>query len=117
MVAPLATLAVAAGTKLAKGVVGQIAGAHKAETPAQAKARKTAQDFETMFLEQTLERLFASGGAEGPLGENGTGGEVYRSMLVKEYAGNIAKSGGVGIADQVYSEILKMQESQNVRSS
>ena len=110
MVAPLATLAVTAGAKLAKGVVGQIAGAQNAETPAQAKARKTAQDFETMFLEQTLERLFASGGAEGPLGDNGMGGEVYRSMLVKEYAGTIARSGGVGIADQVYHEILKMQE-------
>ena len=69
-----------------------------------------------MFLEQTLERLFASGGAEGPLGDNGVGGEVYRSMLVKEYAGNIAKNGGVGIADQVYREILKMQESNHAPS-
>ena len=41
------------------------------------KAKKTAQDFETMFLEQTLERVFASSGTEGPLGDNGTGGAVY----------------------------------------
>ena len=77
--------------------------------PAQAehKARKTAQDFETMFLEQTLERMFRRTATDGPLGDNGTGGEVYRSMLVKEYAGNIVKSGGVGIADQVYREIMR----------
>jgi Rod binding domain-containing protein len=111
MVAPLAGLAVSAAGKIAKGVVGQVANALEPKTPAEVKARKTAQDFESMFLEQTLDRLFASGGADGPLGDNGMGGEVYRSMLVKEYAGSIAKSGGVGIADQVYGEILKMQES------
>jgi flagellar protein FlgJ len=63
-----------------------------------------------MFLEQTLGHVFTTVGGEGPLGDAGTGGEVYRSMLVKEYAGTIAKSGGVGIADQVYREILRLQE-------
>ena len=74
------------------------------------KARQTAQEFETMFLEHTLDRMFQSDGAEGPLGDNGMGGDVYRSMLTKEYAGTIAKSGGVGIADQIYREIIKLQE-------
>jgi flagellar protein FlgJ len=74
------------------------------------KALKAAQDFEAMFLEQTLERVFSSTGTEGPLGDNGTGGAVYRSMLVKEYAGGIVKSGGVGIASQIYREMLKIQE-------
>ena len=111
MAAPLAGLALSAAGKLAAGAAGQLAKALQPGGQAEAKARKTAQDFESMFLEQTLDRLFASGGAEGPLGDNGMGGEVYRSMLVKEYAGSIARSGGVGIADQVYREILKMQES------
>ena len=116
MAAPLAGLAAGAAGKLAAGMAGQVA-ALASKNPNEAKARKTAQDFESMFLEQTLERLFASGGPEGPLGDNGMGGEVYRSMLVKEYAGNIAKSGGVGIADQVYREILKMQEGDHARRS
>jgi peptidoglycan hydrolase FlgJ len=115
MAAPLAALAVSAGAKLARGLVGQVANTLDPKAQAEAKARKTAQDFESMFLEQTLDRLFASGGPDGPLGDNGMGGEVYRSMLVKEYAGNIAKSGGVGIADQVYREILKMQEGNHAR--
>ena len=117
MPAPLAALAIGAAGKLAAGVVGQIAGALDPKAQAEAKAHKTAQDFESMFLQHTLERLFASEGTEGPLGDNGMGGEVYRSMLVKEYAGNIAKSGGVGIADQVYREILKLQESEHVSRS
>ena len=79
-------------------------------SPFASKARKAAQDFEAMFLEQTLERVFASTGTEGPLGDNGAGGAVYRSMLVKEYAGGIVKSGGVGIASQIYREMLKIQE-------
>jgi Rod binding domain-containing protein len=74
------------------------------------KARKASQAFEAMFREQTLDRVFASSEAEGPLGDNGPGSGVYRSMLVKEYAGSIVKSGGVGIADQVYREMLKLQE-------
>ncbi len=115
MAAPLAGLALGAASKLAAGAAGQLAKALQPSGHNEAKARKTAQDFESMFLEQTLERLFASGGAEGPLGDNGAGGEVYRSMLVKEYAGTIAKSGGIGIADQVYREILQFQESDHGR--
>ena len=108
MAAPLAALATGAAVKLASGVVGQVANALAPKAQAEVKARKTAEDFESMFLEQTLDRLFASGGAEGPLGDNGMGGEVYRCMLVKEYARKIARSGEVGIPDQVYLEILKM---------
>jgi flagellar protein FlgJ len=111
MVAPLVGLAASAAGKLAKGLGGQVADALDPHAAEKTKAKKTAQDFESMFLEQTFDRLFASGGAEGPMGDNGTGGEVYRSMLVKEYAGSVAKSGGVGIADQVYAEMLKLQES------
>jgi peptidoglycan hydrolase FlgJ len=74
------------------------------------KARKTARDFEAMFLEQMLERVFASTGEEGPLGENGSGGGIYRSMLVKEYAGGITKAGGLGIADSIYRELMQLQE-------
>ena len=110
MPGPLALAAASTAVELGTAALGAL-GRASAATPSRDKAKATAQDFESMFLEQTLDRLFASGGTEGPLGDNGTGGEVYRSMLVKEYAGNIAKSGGVGIADQVYREILKMQES------
>ncbi|MEL6062899.1 MULTISPECIES: rod-binding protein [unclassified Methylobacterium] len=74
-----------------------------------AKAWKTATEFESMFLESSLDRLTQSEGTDGPLGENGTGGGIYRSMLTKEYAGQIVKSGGVGIADSIFREIMKMQ--------
>jgi Rod binding domain-containing protein len=106
----------AAKTAAAKTAVGAVksatAGAPK--TAAEVKARKASTEFETMFLEQTLDRLTQSEGTDGPLGDNGTGGGVYRSMLAKEYAGQIVKSGGVGISDQVYREMMKMQEGTHV---
>ena len=112
MVAPLAMLGLSLAANVANGIAGSASKGAGAE-----KTRTTAQDFETMFLEQTLERVFASSGTEGPLGDNGTGGAVYRSMLVKEYAGGIAKSGGVGIASQIYRELLKLQEGPHARNA
>src|SRR3954447_14867635 len=105
------------GERRATGRQRNFAVRHSPFGSAKDKARKASQDFETMFLEQTLERVFASSGTEGPLGDNGTGGAVYRSMLVKEYAGGIAKAGGVGIASQIYRELLKLQEAPHARTA
>ena len=99
-----ASAAASVGTSVAWSAVDGII-----KTANKAKALKTATEFESMFLENSLDRLTQSEGTDGPLGENGTGGGVYRSMLTKEYAKQIVKSGGVGIADSVFREIMKMQ--------
>ena len=44
------------------------------------------------------------------LAEAGPGAEAYRSMMVSEYAKLVTKSGGIGLSDQIYRELLKMQE-------
>ena len=111
MPAPLAGFAVSAALGLAGGLAERLAGA--AEPPRESrdpKALKAAGEFEAMFLEQMLERVFASGGQGGPMAEAGPGAGIYQSMMVKEYAGMIARSGGVGLSDQIYGEILKLQE-------
>ena len=118
MVAPLAMMGLSAAANVANGLVETINNAlgatGTAATAASTKTKKTADDFEKMFLENSLDRLVANTGEEGPLGENGTGGSVYKSMLVKEYAGEIVKTGGVGIAGQIYRQMLQMQEKANV---
>ena len=108
MVAPLAMM----GLNLAAGAVGRVTAAvgASAKSDPRDKLKKQSDDFETVFLEQTLDRLTENGGKDGPLGEGGTGGDVYRSMLAKEYAGSIVKSGGVGISGQVYRQLLQLQE-------
>jgi flagellar protein FlgJ len=118
MVAPLAMMGLSAAANVANGVVETINKTLGATQSAAAqtadKSKKTATDFEKMFLEKSLDQLSSSSGTDGPLGENGTGGGVYRSMLMKEYAGQIVKSGGVGISDQIYGQMLKMQEAAHV---
>ncbi|WP_349370852.1 rod-binding protein [Salinarimonas sp.] len=97
----LSTRLEAARTGLARGA---------ASPEAAARARETANDFEAMMLEEMLGRVFESVGDTGFFGEAGPGAGMYRSMLVKEYAGMISERGGIGLADQVYAEILKLQE-------
>ncbi len=71
--------------------------------------RKTAQDFEATFLSQMLQPMFANLGAEKPFG-GGSGEDMWRSMQVEEYGKAIAQKGGIGIADSVFREMLKLQE-------
>ncbi|GGH26505.1 hypothetical protein GCM10007036_34350 [Alsobacter metallidurans] len=74
------------------------------------KMNKTAQDFEAMFLENAFGQMFSGLQGEGPLGGQGAGAEIYRGMLTQEYAKTVSKRGGVGIADSVYRELIRMQE-------
>ena len=73
------------------------------------EARKVAEDFEAVFLGQMLQPLFQNLGAEKPFG-GGSSEKMWRSMQVDEYGKAITKAGGIGIADAVFKEILKMQE-------
>ena len=59
-----------------------------------------------------LDRLTSGGGEEGPLGSNGTGGEVWRGMLSNQYARSLAANGGVGIAPSVMRSLIDLQASQ-----
>lgn len=73
------------------------------------KMWKTASEFESMFLENMLGHMTSGLSGEGPMGTEGAGAEVWRGMLVKEYAGHMAKAGGVGVADSVYRELIRLQ--------
>ncbi|HWM82929.1 MAG TPA: rod-binding protein [Pseudolabrys sp.] len=74
-----------------------------------AKAQTAAQDFEAVFLNSMFQQMFAGVTGDGPMGGQGAVG-VWRSFLTDEYARSFAKSGGVGIGDQVYSSLLAQQE-------
>jgi len=71
--------------------------------------RKTAQEFEASFLSQMLQPMFANLSAEKPFG-GGTGEDMWRSLQVDEYGKAIAQKGGIGLADSVFREMLKLQE-------
>lgn len=73
------------------------------------QARKAAKDFEAFVLGQFLQPMFEGLDAEEPFG-GGSAEKMWRSLEVDEYGKAIARAGGIGIADAVYGEILKMQE-------
>jgi Rod binding domain-containing protein len=74
-------------------------------------AHKAAEEFEQVFLTTYLEQMFSGVKTEAPFG-GGTGEEIFRSMLLNEYSTEMSKSGGIGLADYVYREILTLQEVQ-----
>lgn len=73
------------------------------------EARKAAQDFEAFFLSQMTGYMFAGIRSDGPFG-GGQAETIYRSLLNNEYGKAISRAGGIGIADVVQREILKLQE-------
>lgn len=75
-------------------------------------ARAAAQDFEAFFLSQVFEEMFAGIEPDSMFG-GGQGETVFRSLMLQEYGKAVAKRGGIGIADAVLNEILKLQEVQS----
>ena len=74
-----------------------------------AAARKAGQEFEAMFLGQMIAHLFDGVGDDKLFG-GGEAGKLYRSMMQEEYGKTTARAGGIGIADAVAREVLKLQE-------
>ena len=72
------------------------------------QAEDVAQDFERMFIAEMLQPMFAGLETDGPFG-GGSAQEAFRPMLIDQYAKSIAAGGGVGVADAVLKEILKLQ--------
>lgn len=71
-------------------------------------AKKAAEDFEAVFIAQMMEPMFKGIRTDGPFG-GGNGEMVFRSLMIQEVGKEIAGAGGIGIADGVYREMLKMQ--------
>ena len=71
--------------------------------------RKSAEDFEAVFLSTVISRMFESIPVDGPFG-GGHAEATYRSFLADEYGAELSRQGGVGIADAVYADLLRLQE-------
>ena len=81
-----------------------------APTPLDPKMMKAAQDFEAMAIGQMLEPMFDTvDTAKGLLG-GGAGEENFKPMLITEMAKQVEQRGGLGLANGIYAQMLKMQE-------
>ncbi|MCG8508551.1 MAG: rod-binding protein [Rhodospirillales bacterium] len=73
------------------------------------RARQLGQEFEGFFLGQMLKPMFEGIEVEEPFG-GGAAEEMWQSLQVEEMGKAFARAGGVGIADMVVQEMIKMQE-------
>ena len=75
------------------------------------KIDEAATEFESQFLSLMIENMFTGLDGEGMFG-GGHSETIYRSFMAEEYARSIAESGGIGIADSVRTELLRLQETE-----
>ena len=84
-------------------------------TPAQQRhLRQQAEDLEGVFLNILTKEMFA--GVKSSDDKNfggGFGEETWRSMQAEQLANSMAQNGGLGIADQLMSELIGLQEAAN----
>ena len=85
-----------------------LAGAPQRPQPT-ARMRETAEAFEASFLSQMLKPMFEGLSTDGPFG-GGQAEETWRGFMIDAMAKQTVRAGGIGLADQVVSEMLRMQE-------
>ncbi|GGH02694.1 MAG TPA: chemotactic signal-response protein chel [Oceanicaulis sp.] len=73
------------------------------------QARRVAEEFEAVFLAQLMEQMMGETTQSEMFG-GGPGESAFRGMLNEEYAKVMARAGGIGLADDLAREILRMQE-------
>jgi Rod binding domain-containing protein len=92
--------AAAAGAMPATGQAGAMSSA---------QIDKTSKDFESMFISQMLEPMFGDSEGDEAFG-SAESSDVYKGLLMDQYGKLMTQSGGIGVADYVKKELLKLQE-------
>lgn len=80
------------------------------------EAKETAQDFEAFFMTKMMESMFEGISTDGMFG-GGHAEKIYRSLLFNEYGKAMAKTGSIGISDDIMSTILSMQEAASAQEN
>ncbi len=86
------------------------------KTLSKEEAKEAAQDFEAFFMTKMMESMFDGISTEGMFG-GGHAEKIYRSLLLNEYGKAMAKTGSIGVSDDIMSAILKMQEAASSQPS
>lgn len=76
------------------------------------KARKAAEDFEAVFISEMLKPMFEGLSTDGMFG-GGPAEGIWRSMMIQEVGKSIAQKGGLGLANHIQAEMLRMQEAKS----
>lgn len=82
-----------------------------------AKLKKVCQDMEAVFLNMMYSEMRNSVPKSSLMGENSSGEQIMRSMLDSEMTKNMAKAGGIGLADMLYRQLSKDNASAQLKTA
>jgi hypothetical protein len=69
------------------------------------KVLEEAKQYEVILVSKMLEEAVPKGG-DSMLFGGGHGNDIYRSMMIEEYAKSMVDGGGLGLAEQIAKEIM-----------
>ena len=73
------------------------------------RARQAAEEFEAIFLSQLMKNMSTGLKADSTFG-GGFAEDLYQDVLNEKIGEQIAKTGGIGISDAIFKELIKEQE-------
>ena len=82
--------------------------AELASTKTRERIKKTAREFEAAFIGQMLGPMFEGVETSAPFG-GGPGESAFKSFLTEAIAKQMSAAGGLGLADDLQRQMLKMQ--------
>ena len=82
-------------------------------TPGYEKLRKQAIELEGMFLNTLMKEMFSSIDTSESSFGGGFAEETWRGMQAEQFGSAIAQAGGIGLADQLMGDLLRLQEASN----
>jgi flagellar protein FlgJ len=87
-------------------------------SPAQiGHVRAQAEELEGIFLNTLMKEMFASLGTDSNAMGGGFAEETWRDMQAEQMADAVSKAGGIGLADAIMGDLLRIQERAQVYNS
>jgi flagellar protein FlgJ len=72
--------------------------------------RAQAEELEGVFLNTLMKEMFASLHSDSEAMGGGFGEDTWRGMQAEQMAEAVARAGGIGLADAIMSDLLRLQE-------
>jgi len=72
--------------------------------------RQQAQELEGVFLNTLMKEMFSSLKTDSSSMGGGFGEDTWRDMQAEQMANSVSEAGGIGLADSIMGDLLKIQE-------
>lgn len=74
-----------------------------------ARIEEVAENYEAVFLSQMVAHMFQDVG-KNSMFHGGQTEEIFKGLLIEEYGKSVASQGGIGLAEHIKAELIRIQE-------